>query len=686
MKNEGLINETELRKAIHQLYGNGELFEVRVISSGKKNKPLSGYFKDADTLLKAFESVDLRNCNVYITINQVNDSLFSRVQSEHFVSGANSTSDTEIDGYKWLFIDLDPVRPTGISSTDTELHYAFTLAKKVSEYLKNIGFEDPVKAVSGNGAHLLYRINLMRNEENSNLIERCLKALSLMFDTDEVGVDTSNFNPSRVCKLYGTMAQKGTNTEDRPFRMSYIIGDAKEARITDKEFLKKLAAELPDENIQPKPTKYNNYNPSEFDIEDWMSKYGLRYTTKAFKGGTKYILDECPFDSSHKAPDSMITKSASGAIGFKCLHNHCQDYHWRDLRLKYEPDAYEFNDNDKRIEDGWAKHNRDKEQKEITTTEDDIPVFQTAEMILNRIEPEPEYIRTGINKIDKALCGLEKGKLSVISGMRAAAKSTLLSEIMLNAIENGNTVVCYSGELSDKSFMDWMYLQAAGKGNVKVSAKYQNFYYVEDAIRTKIARWLGENFWLYNNVKSNNPDFLLKNIISKCNATKADMVIIDNLMALDVKEYNRSNEYDAQTRFMWALKKVAQDCNVHVILVAHPRKAQGFLRLDDISGTGNIANIIDNAFIIHRNNLDFRDKAKDIMKASGNLWMIEEGTNVTNVLEIAKDREHGTCDIFVDLYYEAESKRLKNYRAENIVYGWNDDFETPDGQEVIPFD
>ena len=179
---------------------------------------------------------------------------------------------------------------------------------------------------------------------------------------------------------------------------------------------------------------------------------------------------------------------------------------------------------------------------------------------------------------------------------------------------------------------------------------------------------------------------MLKNIVSKCNATKADMVIIDNLMALDVKEYNRANEYDAQTRFMWALKKVAQDCNVHVILVAHPRKAQGFLRLDDISGTGNIANIIDNAFIIHRNNLDFRDKAKDIMKASGNLWMIEEGSNVTNVLEIAKDREHGTCDIFVDLYYEAESKRLKNYRAENTIYSWDDDFKTADGQEEIPFD
>ena len=200
----------------------------------------------------------------------------------------------------------------------------------------------------------------------------------------------------------------------------------------------------------------------------------------------------------------------------------------------------------------------------------------------------------------------------------------------------------------------------------------------------EIAKWMGEHLWLFNNVKSNMPMYLVKNIKAKCMEAKADMVIIDNLMALDVKEYNRTNEYDAQTRFMWELKNIAQDCNVHVILVAHPRKAQGFLRLDDISGTGNIGNIIDNAFIIHRNNFDFRDKAKDIMKATGNLWMIEEASPVTNILEIAKDREHGTCDLFVDLYYETESKRLKNYQAENIIYGWNDNFYDPD--EDIPFD
>ena len=144
-------------------------------------------------------------------------------------------------------------------------------------------------------------------------------------------------------------------------------------------------------------------------------------------------------------------------------------------------------------------------------------------------------------------------------------------------------------------------------------------------------------------------------------------------MALDVGEKNRRNEYEAQTKFMWDLKRMAEVTNAHVLLVAHPRKAMGFLRLEDISGTANIGNIADNVFIIHRVNADFETKGKEILKATGYDYLIkgDRATRCTNVIEIAKDRERGTCDVFVPLYYEAKSKRLLNYRAEVWQYGWN---------------
>lgn len=667
------INESELRKSILQMFEEGDLFEVRVIP-GNKKKPLSGYFKDVNELMQAFTKVDMRNANVYVTLQKLDGALFSRAQSNHFLLNATATSDSDVVGYQWLFIDLDPVRPTGISSTDAELQLSFDLAKRVAKYMSDIGFEEPVKAMSGNGAHLLYRIMLKNTEENQQLIGRCLKALAMMFDTDQVKIDVVNFNPSRVCKLYGTLAQKGTDTKERPYRFSKIFGEIRKVNVTNREFLEKLAAEFPEETRQ-QPSRYNNYNSGDFDIVAWMDRYGLRYTEKPFNGGTKYVLDECPFNSDHKAPDSMITKAASGAIGFRCLHNSCSGYHWHELRLKYEPNAYEYNEADRRIDEGILKYNRDRDERNKAAKQNDenIPTFETARMILDREEPDPEYILTGINALDRKLNGLEKGKLSVLSGLRASAKSTILSEIILNTIDKGYTSVCYSGELSDKSFINWMMRQAAGKRHVIETAKYKSHYCVDRRAQNMIADWMGGKFWLYNNTKHFKSMELLDALQQKSIEVNADLIVIDNLMAVDVASLNNNNEYDAQTKFMWKLKEIAEACNAHVILVAHPRKRQGgfgMLRLDDIAGSGNISNIVDNAFIMHRITESFKKNAKSEYGWSDNHYLYVN--QYTNVIEIAKDRENGVCDEFIGLYFEPRAKRLMNDKNENRIYGWDD--------------
>ena len=101
MRNDGLINETELRKAITQLKGNSELFEVRIMGG---RQPISGYFKDADTLIEAFNTVDLRGTNTYITLNKPMDALYSRQQANRLLSVKNTTSDKEIEALDWLFV------------------------------------------------------------------------------------------------------------------------------------------------------------------------------------------------------------------------------------------------------------------------------------------------------------------------------------------------------------------------------------------------------------------------------------------------------------------------------------------------------------------------------------------------------------------------------------------------------
>ena len=682
--NQGLIDETIVRRAVHTIKKEGELFEVRIIGDRGKNNITSGYFRDADTLISAFDKMDLRRKNVYIVLNTITNACYSRKQRDHFEVTSVTTDDKDIEKYDWLFIDLDPERAKEVSSTDAELKEAIVLAGRVKKYLEGIGFERPVEALSGNGAHLLYYIGLAKTDENTNLIRDCLTALDLMFSTDKVKIDTVNFNPSRICKLYGTAAQKGANTPERPHRISEIVSDDFEPKQTMKCYLEQLAGAV--EEVKPTPAKYNSYDPNSFDMIGWMQRHGIGYREKSFSdGGRKFVLDECPFNGNHKAPDSMLILQPDGRIGFKCLHNSCRDKTWRDVWMTLDPTLYDAvsKEEDRRIEEGWRKHNasrQDLPRAEAVLGESSEPVFYTADMIAEKPQEVREFIRTGTGIVDRQMMGLEKSAVSLVSGLRGGGKSTLLTGWMLNAIQDGHTVVCYSGELTDRNFMRWMILQAAGKANTIQSAMYENYYSVSRDTQLKISHWLGEKFWLYNNSYGNNYQKVYELIRKQAEDKKADFIVIDNIMALDLSAADK-DKYEAQTKFIWMLKDLAKIANAHVLFVAHPRKAAGFLRLDDVSGSGNIGNIVDNAFIVHRNNDDFRNRTKAEYKRSDS-W---EGYSGTNVIEVCKNRDAGVQDLFIPLWYEPQTKRMKSYQGENIVYGWDSGGYTVVNDEEVPW-
>lgn len=668
------FNETQIRKTLKILKPDNEPFEIRV--KYKDKSIYSGYFNDADTCINQLYALPNGENNAYITLNKINSACMSRTQGNHFIKKSDATtSDGDIVGYEWLLIDLDPQRPTDTSSSKDEIDKAKIVGQKVFDFMNVIGFSKPVQAMSGNGYHLLYRINLKNDTENKKLVETILKTLDMLFSDDYVKVDTTVYNPSRICKLYGTVAQKGKHTEDRPHRLSYIIGDYAEVRNTDRGYLTKLCDMYP---TKTETAKYNKYNAKDFDIEAWMQKYGLRYKQSSYADGTKYVLEHCPFDSSHKYPDSAIFRSRDGAIGFRCLHNSCNCNTWHDVRVLFEPEAYEkkHKDYEERI---YHSYNRDKqkaEPKKIVEKEGQ-PIFLTALDILNMPKQEETFVKSGIDMIDKKMRGLKKGYVSLWSGLRSSAKSTVLSEIGINAVQDGNNVGFYSGELQPRNFMRWMMLQCAGKSHCEPS-QYEGYYNVPIEVQKKIAAWLGEHFFLYNNEYGH--EFLaikekLEEIIQKKNL---DLLILDNLMSFNIKALS-DNKWDAQTEFIFALQGLAKKYNVHICIVAHPRKAMGFLRLNDISGSADLGNAVDDAFIVHRNNNDFRRLTKEMFQWTDDNALYQS----TNVIEITKDRDGGQQDTFIPLWYELETKRLKNSQHENIVYGWD---ENNDGFEQINFE
>ena len=641
------INDTEVYKTIANLKcdndGECKLFELRIMD-GKR--VYSGYFDDPEKAIANLKSLRCEK-SCYIVLNDINEACRSRAQYNKFIENAKTTSDTDIIGYAWLFIDFDPVRPADVSSSDIELAVAKDKCDEVKEYLKKVGFSDPLVAMSGNGYHLLYQVKLQTSRKE--IVKKFLNVLSMMFSTDAIKIDCANYNPARICKLYGTNATKGRDTADRPHRMAKIVETPERLRPTDLEYLKKVCSIIPD-------TPQYSYS-EHFDIEEWLHRYGLNYREENGDGYQKFILDECPFDPSHKGKDACIFKGSNGALGFHCFHNSCADKTWKDVRIKFEPTAYERKQ--KEFERTAYRPNRTVNVIEVKGGE-----LESIKTIINKPKVEESFIRTGITELDKKMRGLKKGTVSVMSGLRGSAKSTLLSQMGLNAIHEGFKVGMFSGELTDRNVARWMMLQAAGKRYAEYGG-FEGYYNVPKETQDKIAEWMDGKFYLYNNEHGNKYEYVEKVFDKACEEKNLDLIMLDNLMAFNISDLGPS-KWDAQTEFILRLQKLAKTRNVHVIFVAHPKKANGFLRLDDISGTADLGNAVDNAFIVHRVNNDFKRLSGEMFK-----WGPEhELYKATNVVEVAKERENGTQDLFIPLWYETESKRLKNTPVEFKWYSW----------------
>lgn len=134
--------------------------------------------------------------------------------------------DADIVTRRLLLIDLDraDVEVRKVPATNEEIKAAFLVADQIEEWLRNTYGASPTRVMSGNGIHLLYRLPDLPNDKTTrDRIASVLKTLAGQFNSSSVEVDTTVFNASRITKLPGTVARKGTPEADRPYREACFV-------------------------------------------------------------------------------------------------------------------------------------------------------------------------------------------------------------------------------------------------------------------------------------------------------------------------------------------------------------------------------------------------------------------------------------------------------------------------------
>lgn len=278
------------------------------------------------------------------------------------------------------------------------------------------------------------------------------------------------------------------------------------------------------------------------------------------------------------------------------------------------------------------------------------PVSDYLEQVERVFYPEPEDHQGWALPFDGAgTFRLRRGEMSIWTGYSYSGKTQLLNQIALTLVRTGERVMIASLEMQPKRLLERVVRQGTG-----------------DRLPTK--EWIKKTFqylagrmWLFDQQGAIKADNLLEICEYSLRRYGARIFIIDSLMKLGLG----FDDFNGQKLLVERLQTFALQKDVHIALVAHPRKADGQARENrppskmDVAGIGNITDMADTVMIMFRNAR--KEKA---------MWAHAQGIRQGNYLDLLhepdgrlicdKERNGDGIVFEIPLWYHRDSMQFRD--------------------------
>jgi hypothetical protein len=546
---------SDLEQFLDIIWEPGDVREVRI--PGPRGTD-AGYFDDPVKLRAAVTRYDGRE-NLYVTINPVEPALLARAANRILPRVRSTTADVDVVARRWLPIDLDPKRPSGISASEEEREHALATTRAVYAYLHNLGWPDPVTAMSGNGYWLLYPIELDNSERSKQLVEGALGHLAKQFGSPAVSIDTSVANAARIVALIGTMKVKGDPTPERPHRRSAVTFCPPELMAVPEQLLAAFAPTAPLTVVGQSFIKVGRM-PAGW-VGQALSDAGVGYRETQRSGRTWYRLDQCPFHpDDDQGGDCGVGEDADGKGLGHCFHNRGAGKGWQDFKAALGLETKLIPLPIARPDPEAAAASRGMDAADLLAL--DLPPLR---WIVPDLIPEGTTILAAPPKVGKSCLVYQVAVEAAIGGDLLARRVTTGS-VLYMALEDGRR----RGQDRLRAVLAGRTMPR-GRLEVRWSAPA-----IGQGLEEEIAAWLDDH-----------PD--------------AVMVAIDTLGKVRPPGSPRSrNAYEIDVEHLNRLQALFRDRQVALVIVHHSSKEKRDDFLASVSGTYGITGSADTIVVVSR--------------------------------------------------------------------------------------
>lgn len=242
---------------------------------------------------------------------------------------------------------------------------------------------------------------------------------------------------------------------------------------------------------------------------------------------------------------------------------------------------------------------------------------------------------------------LRLGEMSLWTGYSYHGKTGILGQVAVVAATQGAKCLTVSLEMRQSQMFKRLCRQMTAMREPSIE-------YIERAFD-----WMSGKFWVFDQQRATKLDILLPYFDYVIQRYGVNFIVIDSLMKLGIAP----EDYAGQKAAVEGLHTYALNNNVHLALVAHPRKAINEdsppSRLD-VAGAGNITDMPDQVFIQYRNIPKEKAKRQHFAGLPTRMPIEEVERQHDNLLICEKDRNGDGDTWSVPLWYNADSMQFRD--------------------------